>query len=294
MVEALRRLRFGRLEDYHYIGLGSVYFADFALFHRALGIRRMTSIEQEEHDKSRFSSNLPYANIKMAWGSTSEVLPQMDLSSRAVVWLDYDGSLDRSMLDDLRTVASKAATGSVLALSVQCQPPRQDLSAPRNAVNELARKLGADRIDPQWSDEDLAGWGSARVAKKIFQNELTKILQQRNGTLQPGQRFQAEQIFNFHYNDGANMLTVGWIIFDEGQRPIFNSCNFDGLDFVRSSDEEFKIEIPKLTSIELKRLSTQLPLEDGAEIQNGPIPISDATNFVKIYRFFPNVAFVDI
>lgn len=294
MCEAFRRLRFGRLEDYHYIGLGSVYFSDFALFHRSLGIRRMTSIESQENDKERFNYNLPFANIDMKWGRTSKVLPGIDLSSRSIIWLDYDGTLEKGMLDDLRSVASRIATGSIVALSVQCKAPPYDPLDPRKSISELEEKIGADRIDPTLTDESLIGWGCARTVKKILTNELEFILQQRNGGLNPGQKFVAEQVLNFHYSDGANMLTVAWVIHDEGQRPIFNLCNFEGLDFFRNAEEAFRIDIPKLTPLELKKLSTQMPLNAGATASIGPIPQSDADSFIKIYRYFPNITFVDV
>jgi hypothetical protein len=51
MVEAFRHLRFSAVGSYQYVGLGSVYFSDFKLVHRALGTTRMISIEKSAHDK---------------------------------------------------------------------------------------------------------------------------------------------------------------------------------------------------------------------------------------------------
>ena len=46
-VEILRKLsEFGRLEGYRYVGLGSLYFSDFKLFHRVLGFDSMISTSQ--------------------------------------------------------------------------------------------------------------------------------------------------------------------------------------------------------------------------------------------------------
>ena len=46
MCEAFARLgAFDELPSYQYVGLGSVYFVDFLLFHRILGIRDMVNIE---------------------------------------------------------------------------------------------------------------------------------------------------------------------------------------------------------------------------------------------------------
>jgi hypothetical protein len=103
----------------------------------------------------------------------------------------------------------------------------------------------------------------------------------------------AEQILNFHYSDGANMLTVAWVIFDEGQRPLFELCNFSALEFVRSGVEAFRIDIPKITAPEVRSLARQLPLPNGKTIERGSIPEGDANQYLKLYRYFPSVAFID-
>src|SRR5690606_4978275 len=51
---------FEPVEHYRYVGFGSVWFADFMLFHRALGIRHMLSIEQAVGSRERFEANKPF------------------------------------------------------------------------------------------------------------------------------------------------------------------------------------------------------------------------------------------
>ena len=91
MAESFKRLRFANTESYQYVGLGSVYFSDFMLMHRALGTTKMVSIEKAVHDKARFEANLPFGCIEMLWGDTASELPKVDFSLRSIVWLDYDG-----------------------------------------------------------------------------------------------------------------------------------------------------------------------------------------------------------
>ena len=46
LAEVFRRLRpFQPIEDYTYIGFGGLWFVDFALIHRMLGVHKMISIE---------------------------------------------------------------------------------------------------------------------------------------------------------------------------------------------------------------------------------------------------------
>ena len=39
LVEAAARLRFSDLQNYRYVGFGSIYFSDFEIFHKVLGIK---------------------------------------------------------------------------------------------------------------------------------------------------------------------------------------------------------------------------------------------------------------
>ena len=40
-----------QISEYHYVGFGSVYFADFILFHKYLHINYMTSLECKKEKK---------------------------------------------------------------------------------------------------------------------------------------------------------------------------------------------------------------------------------------------------
>ena len=114
--EIFRRLRpFDSGRGLHaYVGFGSLWFSDFSLFHRALGIRDMTSIEREKHAQARIDANRPYSTIKMHYDESAVVLPQLDWSKKSFVWLDYDDPITTDMLLDVQTVANHAVSGTVL------------------------------------------------------------------------------------------------------------------------------------------------------------------------------------
>ena len=64
LCETLRRIEpFAPLTEYHYVGFGSAYFADFVLLHRALAVRNMTSIERDTFNKDRYDNNKPFRCI---------------------------------------------------------------------------------------------------------------------------------------------------------------------------------------------------------------------------------------
>lgn len=293
MVEAFRRLRFGTVESYQYVGLGSVYFSDFILVHKALGISKLVSIERAEHDKERFEANIPFGCIEMLWGDTSSELSKVDFNLRTISWLDYDGRLSRSMLGDIREVAGRAISGSVLAVTVQSRFDRvvHD-DGTDGSVDAIAEALGEERVPFDLEAKDLRGDGTGKLYRNIIFEEITRTLADRNAGRHHAQQMRFRQILNFRYEDGVKMMTVAFVFFDAGQEGILNLCHFDHLEFFREGEEVFDIAIPKLTPKEVRFLDGQMPnaLEN---LNLAAVPSKDAGQYAKIYRYFPNVAFVD-
>jgi hypothetical protein len=291
MVEAFRRLRFGSVESYQYVGLGSVYFSDFTLIHRALGVSKMISIEREEDDRERFEENLPFGCVEMLWGDTSAQLPNVDLAHRSIVWLDYDGRLSRSILGDIAEVCKRAVSGSVLAVTVQCRFDKGG-ETEESPVEALRKALGEDRIPFDLKPNSLFGPGTGRLFRSIIVQEIEETLRARNIGIHPGQHMRCRQILNFRYEDGVKMMTVAFVLYDAGQQQIFDLCGFEDLAFYRAGEDTFDIAIPKLTTREIRRLEGQMPSET-EQLRLGAIPPKDADQYASIYRYFPNVAFID-
>lgn len=293
MVEAFRRLRFGSVESYQYVGLGSVYFSDFSLIHRALGISQMISIEREEHDRDRFQDNIPFCCVNMLWGDTSAQLPNVNLGHRSIIWLDFDGRLDRSVIGDIAEVARRAVGGSVLAISVQCRFERGAADSEHGPVEALVEALGEERVPFDLRPNALFGGGTAKIFRNIIIDEIDGAIAARNIGIHPGQQMHYQQFLNFRYEDGVKMMTIAVVFYDAGQRGLLDMCRFEDMEFYRDGEEAFEISIPKLTIREIKRLESQMPKIDGEDLVLGAIPEKDARQYANIYRYFPNVAFVD-
>jgi hypothetical protein len=293
MCEAFRRLsEFGTVESYRYIGFGSFYFRDFALIHKALGISNMTSIEreEEEEDRKRFQFNLPYSCVKMAFGESSAVLPTLPWDVRTILWLDYDFSLDASVLGDVAHFCANACAGSVVVISLNAHPDNRD-KAP---VNTLKDKVGENEVPADLTDAHLKEWGKASAFRRIITNKISEALNIRNGTRAQGSKFVFRQLFNFHYRDGAMMVTVGGLLYEQGQEPLVAKCAFDHLPFVRTGDDACRIEIPKLTYKEIRHLDEQLPVLQSLELKAHGIPAEDLDLYSRLYRYFPNFAEADL
>jgi hypothetical protein len=290
LCEAFRRLsEFRGVESYQYIGFGSTYFSDFQLFHKALNLSTMLSFERDVENSDRFRFNRPYHCIEMRFGDSNDLLPDVNWEIPSILWLDYDGKLDESVLQDVKTAFSKASPGSVVIVSVNAHPARGNEADPDFRLKQLKDSVGETKVPATVTAKDLREWGTARAYRSIIHNEIDETLSDRNGARPLGTKLKYRQLFNFHYADGAKMLTVGGILYDEGQTGRLQSCNFDALKFTRTGVDPYFIEPPNLTYREMRHIDTFLPIRD-AEILLPGVPAQDIQRYSELYRYFPHFA----
>ena len=168
--DIMRRLRpFQRVEDYWYVGFGSVWFADFALFHRVLGIRRMLSIEVGGI-QARIEDNKPF-NIRVDYRHSNLALPEHNWQERTVAWLDYDDPLSTDILHDINTIAARACSGSLLAVTVQCSQAPEVKHAQEEETKAAAAAAGGEPVNTVLSPVErfFTNFGSNRVPKSTNQ-----------------------------------------------------------------------------------------------------------------------------
>jgi len=289
--ETIRRLsEFASIESYRYIGFGSIYFSDFALFHRQLNMSNLISIEKDEHKQSRFEFNKPFDCIDIRFGHSNTVLPELDWNQRTVFWLDYDDRLDSKVLTDVTSFCANAVSGSMLVVSVNAHSQAND----RDRVKELGGAVGAEKVPNGLREKDLTGWNTARTYRRIISNVIGDQIRHRNGGLPECNQMMWQQVLNFEYADGAKMTTIGGLIFDRGQEPHYQKCAFTNLEFVRTNDDSYRIDVPTLTYRELRYLDQQLPHATPAEIETNGIPARDIRAYGKVYRYFPTFAEADL
>ena len=297
---------FQSVHSFGYVGFGSVYFSDFYLLHRFLGITKLVSIERDVDNAQRFRNNIPFGCIELRFCHSSVALPELDWTQRQIVWLDYDNGLELDVLADIATVVSKAVSGSFMVVSVNAHPVNEPAMEQRNAIerrNELPFSLPdyrleqlknalAEKVPRTVEGRQLNGEGLANVLRQIILNEIESALAIRNAILPAEEKYSFRQIVHFHYRDGARMLTVGGILYQLKDLDTLNSCCFDELPFVRQEDSAFGIVVPCLTPNELRYLNATLPVAGGAELEARGIPISDIEHYKNLYRYFP--AFTEV
>lgn len=299
LCELYRRLTpFSHIENYVYVGFGSIWFSDFSLFHRSLGIKKMISIEKSTTAENRIEENKPF-RIPVIYSHSKDALPKLEWSKHHLLWLDYDDPLTPEMLHDMQTVASRAKSGTVLTISVQCSQAPQVVEADGNtqpdspnALNRFINLFGRERVPQETVEKDLYSWRLGRLSRKMLSQEIEAGLAIRNSSSHENP-MGFKQICEIEYEDGAKMTTLVGIFYSPEEAHLIDQCHFETLDFLPSPIKPIRINIPKLTVRELKKLESQLPLGEGDKLQIGHIPQSDADHFVSLYRYLPNFAVLE-
>lgn len=288
LVELFRRLdRVAALRHYRYVGFGSPYFADFALFHRVLDIQSMISIEREIDDRPRFEFNRPFAAVDLRFGESAEVLPSLDWQQRTIIWLDYDDALDTAMLNDIALCADKLTSGSILIVSARAQ-----LNFDRETRLEELRENLEDFVPPELTIDDLGGWDVAHLYQRIIDERIKVAIRERNAGRPASVQVTYEQLVNFQYADGVKMMTVGGVIVDKSDEGHFFGCDFGELEFHRAGSEAYRICLPRLTPKEIRHLDALLPSGTPPDATDVGIPLAQSNKYAGVYRYFPK--YVDI
>lgn len=295
LVELFQRLRpFGAIDHYRYIGFGSFYFNDFGYFHKALGIKNMVSIERDIDNEERFIFNRPYSCIKIEFGESNDVLPQLSWDTKSIIWLDYDSQLNQNVLSDINFICANAVPGSFILVSVNVHPESHEpsLDSPEDLhdyrYQKFLERVGEINIPLGITGKDLSGWDLSKVCQQIINNKIDEAISDRNGPREEESKLEFKQLIHFQYQDGAKMLTYGGMVIEKSQNAIFSSCDFSNLAFVRTKGQvPYKIDIPNLTFKEIRHLNSQLPLKGKEKLKGSAIPEVDLMHYKDVYRYFP-------
>lgn len=291
--DLFRRLDpFGGIQSYQYIGFGSIYFADFQLFHQALGISDMVSIEREVNHEHRFHFNKPYGCINLKMGDSNEVLPTLDWKKPCAIWLDYDGKLDKSVLADVATIVAKAQSGTVFIVTLNAEPERKPGVTPKEQDEYrwkcFMENIGDVNAPVGLTMADLRARSIEKVYLRVIRSEVLNGLADRNGALTSNKRIQFQQLINLSYSDDAQMMTIGIILYEDADHSKINKCGFGELHFYRDKDDPYIIKVPKLTPKEIRHVNELLPKASTVSLQLPGVPISDLEDYAKIYRYYPS------
>ncbi|HXQ33998.1 MAG TPA: O-methyltransferase [Anaerolineales bacterium] len=294
LIEALQKLSRGGyfIQDYTYLGLGSIYYADFILFHKYLSINNMICVEKEDIPK-RMGFNKPYEFITLKMSPVSDIIPTLNRESPYFIWLDYDSALDRNKLDDIRSCIRIMSPGSVFLVTLAADPVQ---------LNDLLSYEDTKDIDESQKQlkkcgilSDLIGAHLGRqvnvgdiTRRKLPLTYATAVRNYINTCLDTRPETRFYQLFNFVYADNMQMMSFGGIIDNDNSSAKIDKSGVYELDFITLDAKPIVISAPPLTIREKSWLEKHMvmnpnpPLELEFEIEKDFIDV-----FLKYYRHYP-------
>lgn len=150
---------FDNLNNYKYVGFGSLFFVDFKMFHKYLGIKDMVSIEDENNIvmQKRFKFNRPYSFIKMNFNISTNALRTIDFDKRSIVWLDYDNGLSTYMFEDIEILIDKMKSGSIFLVTLNTSINGDKTSKLLIELNKIKNTLCKKEILTELQKENIKG-----------------------------------------------------------------------------------------------------------------------------------------
>ena len=280
LIDALQVLGFAGfpIRDFQYTGLGSLWFIDFMLVHKMLGIQRMLSVEQDAGIVRRVEYNQPFRCVQTRMAASKSVIPDLSRELKHILWLDYDRRLQLGHLEDARLAAASLTPASILIITVDIEPPGETLQ--KNY--QYFRDIAGDFWDPKFRVEQFGRDGLASVSTALLHRAMLSGLAAR-----PGLRFLP--LFKFIYADGHRMLTVGGMIGGRNESRRLNGSGLRDCVYVRRSldDDPFEILVPPLTRRERLHLDQNMPCPKDWAPDAFPLDPEFIKKYRDIYRFFP-------
>jgi len=245
------------ISEYQYIGLGSIYYYDFILFHKYLNIRDMVSLDDKE-DYNRFEFNKPFDFIEFKNMSTTDFLSKNDLNKKSFIWFDYDSSLIRynpynktffnteAIFEDIKIITKKSKERDLFILTVNIRIKDTLFDSPK--LKQVFINEYDEYLSDQYKQTDNITYEKYPL---IIQNIIINIFR-NNEQFYP---VKFRKLFSFIYQDGAPMYTIGGIFSkDNLQDKIVEEDSFFQID----ENKFVNIDVPLLTYYEKMKLDKKI------------------------------------
>lgn len=296
LVESLTELSASfDFQKYRYIGMGSMWFTDFILFHRSLRIKEMISVEKNKKGKTRATFNIPFSCIDVLGGEISNYLPGLlPKDKRCLIWLDYDQSWECTVIKDIATICEKGESGTVLIITLNADSERligvkDPNGTDLNQIDALEFYL-KEFFPPQFDEVQFEQNNYPQFVGEILFNIVDHYVLQNK-------RLKFISFYNFYYNDNTPMVTVGGMLVDEKDLEILNSIDLGKkFSYLSLNRNQTRILIPHLTLKEKALLDSILPERENitaAELKRDfklALSNSEIKEYIKYYRYYPAFA----
>lgn len=273
---------------YQYIGFGGLTFTDFKLFHKELHINEMYDIEGGlSIEKVIFNS--PYSFIQIIPEMSTSALSRIVLSKKTLVWMDYDGTLDNYMFEDLEILMGQLPVGSIYIFTCNRELKDND-SREIYKVEQFREKFGP--LAPyDLAQKDLAGGKDHLTIRRMLKSVIEKKITDRNSN---GENIEFKQIYNILYqeNRGSKMFTYGGVVVERGET--LTNLNLEGFHFISTDEVPYRIDIPNLTLKEMDLVNKHISGEEELNKLRAMRIVSDSEieKYRASYKYIP--AFYDV
>ncbi|MDF2431596.1 MAG: hypothetical protein JWP44_1227, partial [Mucilaginibacter sp.] len=289
------------LNNYTYLGMGSVFYYDFILVHRVLGLNKLISIDSKETVK-RFNFNKPYDFIDFENITTTKYLAKYDWQkNNSIIWLDYDSQFSKgadSIINDIKILAKNCVKNDLVFLTVNTYP-----------LQENQKQAFLDKYAQYISVEfNKLSFTSKNNFPRLIQNIIHNVFISENLY----NKFRYNKICSFLYSDGALMFTLGCFFTDDKEQlkkvkklhPCisFSPTNIQTIEIPHITYKEKHyldsniIQLTKWVRYYSRKVKKTEPNEELAkkkveEILNQKMEIelnlSQIKNYIENYRFMP-------
>jgi hypothetical protein len=278
-----------------YIGFGAIFFVDFKMIHKELGVKKMINIEENEDDMDRFKFNKPFACIDLLWGTSTEGLPDIEWSGKKIIWMDYDATLQPFMFEDVETIFSNIEPGSFYFFTSNATLPKFfDRTANSYRLAEFEQEFGG--LTPFAMNANMLTAGQCpNLIKDMLLTQINHVLGQRNAILDAPGKLVFYQLLFITYKDNAPMCSYGGYIGKRSEAQDLRRKGIFTLPYVRTADEKLDIQSPVLTNSEIDFINTYLPKGKQRFLNMAKmkfIPEEDKERYYNVYRYYPS--FVEV
>ena len=283
--------------EFNYIGLGSLFFADFVFFHKTTNIKSMKSIEDmrnkydntfDELKQTRFKNNIPYGFIELDSRKTCDVLPEVNYDENLFIWLDYDGNLEPYMLSDIEIIASGINKTSIFILTINSNiaPRYRDRYRYRNSINSI--KLIED-FQPfttkKLINTDFAPISYYDTVMNMIDLLINNKLYESNSNRQ--NKIFSCKISDIKYKDGVEIYSYIWMFHSEDDRKILEDDDFNSLKIV---DNYIDLSMDILTNIERKTIEKNIEKDLNHLSCKLGLDQHIIKRYIEYYRYIPEYA----
>ncbi len=271
------------ISSYEYTGLGSIYFIDFVLFHRYLGLTKLTSVEGDPAIKKRVDFNCPYNLIRVVHGEMTVQISCLSTKCQHILWLDFDSLITSELLEAVQLAVYQLTAGSILLVTIDAEPPGRPEEGKYNP-SSWKRYFETEASSFIWR-----GASRSDVGRDALPRTNAKILKT---VIKEGLRTRSEKfidMFSFLYADGHRMLSIGGMIGTEKDELQVRSLDYKELFFLRNdvTGEPFRIRVPHVTRKERHYLDQYMPCVKDWVPKEFEMEPDDVNDYRSIYRYYP-------